>query len=200
MAAATTTTSSSHWKDLVRVSGSFYCNLSSTSEEVECTPAEDNNRTVLKVPGADSPHLDRDSNTIKLVIGGSTSTPSEPLSLDTSEYVSWDGGSILAGNQTPEGEEEDVSSTPPATTPRIVGLEDELTHTCRQYFDHRQHKLLLLQRSESKGVVTAKGDDGRVPPPIRPSSATPKQPGLQDKMEHLRREIVSQLPYLTQNR
>lgn len=182
----TTTTAHHPWKDLVKVNGSFYCNLT-TSEEEE--PLDDN-RTVVRVGDEDvTGKQNGPEHTIKLVIGATTST-TEPLSLDTSEYVSWDGGSILAGHEASadsplsddqvDVDQHVVQQQQPQQSVVFLSatgtIEDELTHSCRQYFDHRQRKFLQPHL-----------DDER--PTARPSTHVE----LQGKMEHLRREIVSSL-------
>ena len=156
------------WKDVVKVNGSFYCNLSEEAVDLEEPPDETTNRTIVRV--GDDETTSSHSHSIKLVIGG------EPLSLDTSEYVSWDGSSSQAGGASPlpppdslDEEDDDDESPVVVVHPPLLPAEDELTHTCRQYFDHRQSKLV---RPDDKGALLVSA-------------------GLQDKMEHLRREIVS---------
>lgn len=232
------------WKDLVKVNGSFYCNLSlkgvessptlersvfdhhsdwianqddeSTIYRVKPSASEpvsligtSSNRTVLHIGSELEAHqtLIKDEDvqsettchTIKLVIG-------EPLSLDTSEYVSWDGsqtgpqsGASAADDgdsRDGESEEEDLQcdslSMSPMSPIAPETVHDELTHSCCRFFDQRQEKLssivtgswnrkagMLDAGPESVGDMTSKS-------PI---------PGLHDKMEHLRREIVSHFPF-----
>jgi hypothetical protein len=141
-------------------------------------------------------------HTIKLVIG-------EPLSLDTSEYVSWDGSQTEAqsaasaddDDDEDEEEEEDSGSDevhlpddcrpllPPTSPLRPHStVDDELTHSCCRFFDQRQQKL-------SSSFVSTTWN-----PAITPEAATldaaesavkSPVPGLNAKMEHLRMEIVS---------
>lgn len=180
------TMASPSWKDLVKVNGSFYCNLSEAAE-----PPDNNNdiRTIVRIGEDEADSLEASGpesfqHTIKLVIGGSTEA--QPLSLDTSEYVSWDGSSSQAGERSPlpqadsldedeeEEEEDDVDPVVAVHPPTLV--EDELTHTCREFFDHRQRKVLQLRGPSVESI--------KEPAPLITA-------GLQDKMEHLRREIVS---------
>ena len=201
------------WKNLVKVNGSFYCNLSlghtgdaanadkwpgASAVEMDKpiyvnhfngaiqspTPA---NRTILRIGDVyESANESAEStdHTLKLVIG-------EPLSLDTSEYVSWDGSQAQSGASTDDnapddghGEQEDEDDddddeeillrsppryAPPPPPPPVI---DELTDSCCQFFNERQQR--LFKSCE----------------PAMPKRAAPMN-GLEDKMEHLRREIVS---------
>lgn len=77
---------------MVQVNGSFYCNLSTDVEAEDDEECDSGAVTVLQV-GTPSTPTSRSASvtaapehTIKLVIGAA-----EPVSLDTSEYVSWDG-------------------------------------------------------------------------------------------------------------
>lgn len=80
------------WREMVQVNGSFYCNLSTDVEAEDDEECDSGAVTVLQV-GTPSTPTSRSASvtaapehTIKLVIGAA-----EPVSLDTSEYVSWDG-------------------------------------------------------------------------------------------------------------
>lgn len=255
------------WKDLVKVNGSFYCNLSLKGADAELAPSppptpppppsthsengafhhqsadwietgqesiyvnsQSNpsvhllggpNRTILRIgekgtrqPSTvdltDANSSEATCHTIKLVIG-------EPLSLDTSEYVSWDGsqtgpqsGASGVDDDEDIGDDdsdedscsdeahldqhdslEPVSSMP--LQPHTV--DDELTHSCCRFFDERQQKLSSIvstpwNRSSvgPEAVVSATSSSSS-------AGATTKStvPGLHAKMEHLRREIVSLL-------
>ena len=203
------------WKDLVKVNGSFYCNLSlkGTDPELEpspppspaqpsktdvfhhstsewtMTPQEPiyvnshsnasvhlsggTNRTILRIGEEDeltpvelaAASSASPCHTIKLVIG-------EPLSLDTSEYVSWDGSQTEAQSAA---DEDDI----------LRPADDELTHSCCRFFDQRQQKL-------SVSFVSATTWDQRTSSPeAAPPVGQSPIPGLNAKMEHLRREMVS---------
>lgn len=199
------------WKNLVKVNGSFYCNLSlgQTSDSSGADKWPDSsavemarlakpiyvnhfngsiesptpsNRTILRIgDDSEAPNETPEStdHTIKLVIG-------EPLSLDTSEYVSWDGSQAQSGASTDdnapddgrgygeedEDDEEILLRSPPryAPPPPPAPVIDELTDSCCQFFNERQQRFF-------KSCEPA--------PQRAPAS------GLEDKMEHLRREIVS---------
>lgn len=306
------------WKDLVKVNGSFYCNLSLKGVDSDLGPspppsppppppqmkslnsaeqrhhasvfrqwaaaqhepiyvnscdadasvnaanvnffAVANNRTILRI-GEDSdevrqtqsPSVDNsidaaelscDNNslsstttttstschTIKLVIG-------EPLSLDTSEYVSWDGSQTEArsaasaddddDDEIPDEDDDDeddddeeddsdgedsgseeahlqpdslasVSSPTSSHRPSLT-VDDELTHSCCRFFDQRQQKLSSIvsatwNRTSSSTLEAAdsiSSDASQQQQQQQQQPAKSPIPGLQDKMEHLRREIVS---------
>ena len=248
------------WKDLVKVNGSFYCNLSlkGTDPELETSPPPSpaqpsktdvfhhstpewtmtpqepiyvnshsnasvhlsggTNRTILRIGEEDeltpvelaAASSASPCHTIKLVIG-------EPLSLDTSEYVSWDGSQTEAQSAADEDdirddddEEEDeeeeadssddsddsgadeegqlpADSLPPPLSPTspLRPADDELTHSCCRFFDQRQQKL-------SVSFVSATTWDQRTSSPeAAPPVGQSPIPGLNAKMEHLRREMVS---------
>lgn len=150
-------------------------------------------------------------HTIKLVIG-------EPLSLDTSEYVSWDGGSQTGADQSSPSTDgcsvldEDCDSISPVTDssssrssessgPSKAPLvqppihsdpiyNDELTHSCCRFFAERQLRHLTITE------VTPPPPPTRATKPAGASTTTWQQDethssGLDDKMRILRREIVS---------
>lgn len=109
------------WREMVQVNGSFYCNLSTDVEAEDDEECDSGAVTVLQV-GTPSTPTSRSASvtaapehTIKLVIGAA-----EPVSLDTSEYVSWDGDNE---DQLSEGDT------------------DQLTDACRRFFDRRQKTL-----------------------------------------------------------
>lgn len=248
------------WKDLVKVNGSFYCNLSLRNAEPELEPlpltktldatehsafhphsdwltknepiyvnshpnasvrlSNGTNRTILRIgddmlrqpvepidgeskefgpPSAPSCH------TIKLVIG-------EPLSLDTSEYVSWDGSQIGAQSaasaegdddvgQNDDDDDDDSGSdqihlqvdglpplSPTSSFRRQSIVDDELTHSCCRFFDQRQQKLSSFVSTSWNPTSTSTPEAANS---AADSAAKSPVPGLNAKMEHLRMEIVS---------
>lgn len=235
------------WKDLVKVNGSFYCNLSPelapSPSPPPALPREDwsqsnetiyvnkasspvhllggPNRTILRIGDDDQTRqpvdlteannqTDGPCHTIKLVIG-------EPLSLDTSEYVSWDGSSQTGPQSgasaadddddirddeeeeepdSSEGEEEDsCSDVLPAMSSTPIGPHgDELTHSCCRYFDERQQKLSSIVSTTWNRPSTPETADDTLTAGAQTTKST--IPGLNAKMEHLRREIVSFLHFL----
>lgn len=245
------------WKDLVKVNGSFYCNLSLNSAEPELDPSQlaktldatehrvfrhsdwvsknepiyvnshsdasvrlsnGTNRTILRIGDemlrqpcpveyAESNDFPTPSgpscHTIKLVIG-------EPLSLDTSEYVSWDGSQIGAQSAVSADEDDHIGHndddddddsgsdqihlqadelpplSPTSSLRRESIVDDELTHSCCRFFDQRQQKLSSFVSTTWNPTSTPEAAtlaaDSVVKSPV---------PGLNAKMEHLRMEIVS---------
>lgn len=230
------------WNELVQVNGSFYCNLMSSTAELDDDDDDQPDsgsaadwlanghdvdepiylntlgRTIVRV-GDDvtttteeevvdagqtgetttsivpiSSQQQQHQHTIKLVIG-------EPLSLDTSEYVSWDGGSQVGNDQSSPStdggsvldEDCDSISSPSAdssslSTPSKPQLpcpqpihsdrvyNDELTHSCCRFFAERQLRHLSIANT------TATTTDRQT---------ETHSSGLEDKMQTLRREIVS---------
>jgi hypothetical protein len=144
-------------------------------------------------------------HTIKLVIG-------EPLSLDTSEYVSWDGSQTEAQSaasaddddeEENEEEEEDSGSDevhlqddclpllPPTSPLRPQSaVDDELTHSCCRFFDQRQQKLSSSFVSTTWNPTITSTPEAATLAPAESATKSPV-PGLNAKMEHLRMEIVS---------
>ena len=146
-------------------------------------------------------------HTIKLVIGG------EPLSLDTSEYVSWDGGSQVGNDQSSPSTDgcsvldedcdsisspaADSSSSTSSTTsspskplqlPSLQPIHsdrvynDELTHSCCRFFAERQLRHLSIANTTTTSPPTVT---------VTPRQTETHSSGLEDKMQTLRREIVS---------
>ena len=171
------------WQELVKVNGSFYCNLStdlsdqSAYNSLESSPGGGAltgapmdagtelyaNKTVLKIG--------QPNHTIKLIIGSSaagTGVTGEPLSLDTSEYVSWNSSQDSSPASSPP------PPLPPVPPPTLtVSMSDPLTDTCCQFFDQRRKTL-------HQWIPAASA-----------SRATSGTLSWQAKMAHLRREIVS---------
>ena len=154
------------WQELVKVNGSFYCNLSTDLSDQSAYNAGTElyaNKTVLKIG--------QPNHTIKLIIGSSaagTGVTGEPLSLDTSEYVSWNSSQDSSPASSPP------PPLPPVPPPTLtVSMSDPLTDTCCQFFDQRRKTL-------HQWIPAASA-----------SRATSGTLSLQAKMAHLRREIVS---------